>query len=274
MCLQKVFNFYMTNIHCQIYIYVKFVAITCSGWVLVLITLDRVIKIGQPHKAIYFCTNNKFKVFLVVILTLICTCYIPVPVFISSHDLIIFSGNVFFTVETYCAFTKATVEYFRVSHMLTHSLIPFAVMLFGTIIIIVCLYKTIKTRGSLKHTEQDHSELDRVITLAISLFAINITYLILTLPYVLYTVLIKYARNMYGSNDKFYNLQYIFYVCSMSCEYINNTINFVMYCLAGKPYRDELLLIMRCCVITIIDHDTGITVYGPPPAPITELHVL
>lgn len=249
MFLQKTINYYMTDVNCQIYSYVKYVTLATSGWILVFISLDRVLKITTPHKAESICKMKNICICCVIAVLLICLSYIPVPMSICSHDLIIFNDNVNFKVETYCAFPKHTGEYFRMIHMLIHSYIPFTIMLVGTIVIIVYLYKTIRKRSSLKSTDKSNSEMGKVITVSISLIAVNTSYLLLTLPYIFYTILIEYIREMYSSNDEFHNAQYLLYVCSMTCEYINNSINFILYCTAGKPYRDEFKSMMgwaRC----------------------------
>ena len=40
---------------------------------------------------------------------------------------------------------------------------------------------------------------------------------------------------------------YLWYIISISFMYINNSINFYLYCLGGATFRDEFYTMMTCC---------------------------
>ena len=121
------------------------------------------------------------------------------------------------------------------------------------------------------------------------LLSASLSYLILTLPYISYILLmpiIRYGKYSFEWEHTYHNItssdndlvrhspnnieigikytdykivddtgedlgkysaaMYLWYIVSICFMYINNSINFYLYCLAGKTFRDQFMNMMRC----------------------------
>ena len=71
-------------------------------------------------------------------------------------------------------------------------------MLICNVILIVLLYKTYKKLKKMKSTSKDLSNVDQIVTLAVTLITTCFTYLVLTSPYTEYSI--YYSREIYQTN--------------------------------------------------------------------------
>lgn len=71
----------ISNISCQVQVYLYHVVLSLSGWILVVITVFQIIAVGWPFKEKTLCTrNNANKTFNVTLL-----CFVYIPVFIGIN---------------------------------------------------------------------------------------------------------------------------------------------------------------------------------------------
>ena len=82
--------------------------------------------------------------------------------------------------------------------------------------------------------------------LRIILLFISFTYLILTLSYNIYILLAEYMREYYSSYDEYIAFNRLWYTCTTLLLYVNNSVNFILYCLGGRTYREEFLKMVGC----------------------------
>ena len=242
-----------SDLSCRTYWYIWYIFRTSSAWVLVTITLDRVINMAKPYKAGTICTKRNACIVLIFMLACICACYTPVILYFEKFTYLYFDENgIEFTVRSSCVYDNANS--LKWVEMSAHCFLPFTFMVIGNIGIIFLLYDTIKTRMSIKQgsAANNHSDFEQLISLAVLLIITCFIYLILTLPYVVYVMYHTFhGFSTLGENQ-------LFFVCSMCCEYINYSLNFLLYCLASKHFRKVFLTMIRwerwfiCCASNIV----------------------
>ena len=65
-----IYIFVRTDVSCLIYYYIWRIIKTCPGWVLCAVTLERVINMVKPHRAVLICTRENMSKLLATVLLL------------------------------------------------------------------------------------------------------------------------------------------------------------------------------------------------------------
>ena len=236
-----------TELTCKLYSYIVSIANAYSGWVLLVITCDRVISMAKPFLVKSLCTKKNASIVLLVSLVCICSCYIPNLIDVYRFVYMIFDKkSVTFTIVISCRNPSLILTWM---HLFIKCMIPFVLMFLGNIVIIVLLYKVTKARKSMIHnaSNNDNSNMDKLVNLAVLLLVTSFTYLFLTLPYNVYTFYNDTKKLPYDSGE-------LFSTCSCFFEYINNSLNFILYCTSGQHFRGVFLRMMGwnqcCCFVT------------------------
>ena len=219
-----------TDLSCQIYSYIWCIVRGSSPWVLVVVTLDRVINLAKPYQASSISNVKNVKYVLLSIFICICVCYAPVLMYIVSYfDSVFDNNNANARLVLYANCAAVFLPSFKKFDMSIHCILPFILMCIGNTSIIILFYHTIKHRRSMKQTDHDNSDQNRLLSLTTLLLTTSCIYLVLTLPYVIYMGCSGYLSS--GSER-------LFYTCAFCFEYINNSINFLLYCITSKQFRD------------------------------------
>lgn len=74
------------------------------------------------------------------------------------------------------------------------------------------------------------------------LLTASFTYLLLTLPYIIYALFGKHTEVLYESADEKKSSKLLWYICSLCFMYLNNSVNFLLYCIGGETFRGEFLI--------------------------------
>lgn len=262
-----------TDISCRIYFYFGYIISSCPGWILVCVSLDRFLNMFIPHNAGQISTIKNAIILLSSLIICLCVSYIPVLMFKkSAYQMLSTNGIVY--VNAACQYTGLSITWI---HLFLHSLLPFSLMLIGNIIIIYLIFKTIQKRKNFQRQGKDLSELDKLISLGILLMFTTFTYLILTMPYLMYLIMNfmfgDYFDQHYESYSEAWSASQLFLVCSLGFEYINNCLNFLLYCIGSTPFRKEFLQMTGINKIHCFRHSNAVhpapQVLPPvnPPAP-------
>ena len=182
-------------------------------------------------------------------LVIICTifisgCFSVVP----CIDFVFNESNTTFEVQYYCcSHTSVINQVYNSLSLLTRSLLPFTTLLISNIIILVLFYQTQKNRRQMG-VKADPGHL---ISLTRQLIAISLTYLILTSPSAIYNVTVSYIKYLYSSYNDWMGANMLWNAISKNLAFINHSINFFLYCIAGKKFRDEFKDMMNCINICV-----------------------
>ena len=231
---------YGSDIGCKIVSYITDVSVSYPGWVLCLITLERIIALALPLKVTEICSRKRSIILLILILLIICAVFI-FGLF-SNHSNVEFvfnDSNSHFEVKYNCYFNEYDWLYHWTS-LLTRSFLPFTVLLISNIAILILFYQTLKCRRRLGVT----ADPGQLIFLTKLLMTNSLTYVLLTSPYVIYKVMPGWDG--FTSKDEWRgHMELEIAVCDCLL-YINHSINFFLYCLAGNKFRNEFRAMVRC----------------------------
>ena len=210
-----------------------------------MLTLERIIAIVVPHKAAIICTKKNSAILLLVILISICLMFIS-SLFVTVYAVEIFfdKRETLFAVKYVCLILHSSEVYYWLS-LLTRSILPFSLMFLGNIIILFIFHRSLKMSQQMR-ADSDNTDNSQLVFLTKILITSCVTYLILTLPIVTYTLTSAHIKHLYSSRDQNKGDTELWLAISSCLIMLNHSINFFLYCIAGKKFRDEFKVMVIC----------------------------
>ena len=216
----------ITDASCRIQTYLRYMLPDCAVWMLVILTLERMVGIQWPHHARDIFTRRRTRISVLIMVLVIGIVNIP-AIWTSTKS----NGN---TYGQPCIAAHMVLAYdiWPWVDLTVYSLLPFLIM---TISIIVML-KTIKRRRrTLCRQGSINNDSRRTIqSMTVALLIIVFVFLFLTAPFVIYALIVKELNGK--TNIDFL----LFYYVASYLRYVNNSVNFFLYCLSGRTFRTEL----------------------------------
>jgi len=249
-----------SDLGCRLHFYINHVVFAMSSWVLVVITFERVIVTRKPHKAKVLC--NKKNASLVMVIILVFVCLVNFPLIFGStpeYQSLFSEDQTSFTIYatcTYCCIAEHSL--IKVMGFVFNMFSPFIIILVGNVSIAVHLARATKRRsrmssssiraGTVRNngTKPPKSDANQLNSLTRLLMGVSFSYLILTLPYMIYLLVYKYTEHLYESRDSFLSSKHFWNSLTLLLLCINNSINFVLYCVGGNRFRNEFLSLIGC----------------------------
>ena len=232
---------------CMTSLFFTYFSFHLSSWLLVAVTIERMISVVLPHKVKFACTT--IKAGSIVLITVVCLAAFNAH-FFYGFGLKTVSINK--TVNRLCAplYKDYAVFVYDILPWLDFVIVfaaPFIILLTGNILIITSLKRRAQNRrlmGATKIEKEGHS-------ITIMLIMLCVVFFICLTPANIYFILLPYLRavalelpkaDMLRSKDVL-----IFMHAVVSCfNYINSTSNFMLYCLSGSRFRAEVLHLFTC----------------------------
>ena len=221
----------MNDAACRIQTYLKYTLADCAVWVLVIMTIERMVAIHWPHHVRDIFTKCRTRVYVLVMVLLIGAVNIPSLWMNTKND-----GD---TSVHHCKAANPVLAYdiWPWVDLTIYSLLPFIVMISCIVVIINTIYR--RRRSLFRRGSVSNSRGNKVKTPTMTLLTVAVVFLLLTFPYVLYAAILKYLE--VKINVDFLLLYFV----SSFLRYVNNSVNFILYCISGKTFRTELLYRFR-----------------------------
>ena len=134
---------------------------------------------------------------------------------------------------------KLAFEIWPWADLTIYSILPFTIMKICSTIIIKTIHRrrrTLSRRYSVNGIVES-----KVKTMTTILLTVTCTFvfLFLTTPFTIYATTVN---ELYRKVNVDYHL---FYASARMLRYVNNSVNFFLYCLSGRPFRRELIYLLR-----------------------------
>lgn len=218
-----------TTWQCKLNIYLKYLLADFPVWVLVLISLERAVGVAVPHRARLIITKLRLAASMVFIFLFLAA--YNVPMIISAT-----SGNVtknMTAVLNKCTYSREhiTLVFYVVPWMdLTmYALLPLGIMSVCSSVIIIIMVRR-KRNTVVKRSRNVDAN-----ALTATLLIVCLVFMLLTLPHAIFSI----SALLLHSHRRTIDVQ-TWHLLAGVLRYVNNAINFFLYCLSGQPFRTEL----------------------------------
>jgi hypothetical protein len=238
----------LTVTGCRFHWFMVYVTTQCSSWMLICVTLERVISSYIPHRRRIFC---KMRVACVVVGVIIFSL-----VLLNSHYLFGY-GNIIRhsnneTVKEICIPKSGDYSYF-ISYSWTwvdlcvFYLVPLLFLLVGNSLII---YKVLDSHRRSRQAvapsayQITASQQSKTSGLTKLLLLVSIIFIVCVTPIVVYPIGEPYWKE--GASDHKIAAMFLVETIANLLMYINHSVNFVIYFLSGTKFRAEVNRLICC----------------------------
>ena len=237
--VRAVFNWellHVSDFGCRFIMWLFLVSLHMSAWLVVAMTTDRFLVVWFPFKASSMCNSKRAKITTVVMVFVI----------------MLYNLHVFWTLGLrYYNGGKITacgpsmddnfmLEIFPVMKLVSYSISPFIIVLVLNLAIAVKLWCN-KVAISRAASDSDTGSASRASQnrITVMLLTVSFVWLILTAPFTLWSLLRDPSGGVQQRAQNF-----LFKTVCFFLLYINHGINFYLYCLAGRRFRQDLQDVM------------------------------
>lgn len=243
---------FTSRFSCKFLVYLDFASQFASAWIVVLVTVERAIAACLPFKyKIIRRPEVALGVTLVTVVIMLCFCL----VFLVSADIVPVATIGNSTIDV-CLFTddssliKAEVAWFY-AELIIHFALPFVIIFICNVCILVKTVVLALTHYKYLAGKQLGTMKDRGILKSIPFRAVllSIAFCIGVGPIHIYgykeTLQFKQPieAEMDGRKSNGVDSVYMTFVILM---YLNNAINFLLYCAIGSGFRKDIVKIFTC----------------------------
>jgi len=232
---------------CKIYSYLYHTIVTFSIWILVVVTLERLMTTVRPLHSHTDCTRRRVVVLLILILAIILLLYMPV--LMSYKSILVVDHNIRIGVNVTIAGCGSRVMTVFYVDSIARIILPFIIMTVANVIIIIDLCRAHKNRRLISNDVTFRRESKQLQLLTALLLSANCTHLICTIPNLLYVIpYILYSLGYYSHEDisHYAASQHLWFVLITCLVYIDQSVNFLFYIISGKLFRDKFMVMMGC----------------------------
>ncbi|XP_076439151.1 uncharacterized protein LOC143278024 [Babylonia areolata] len=246
------FGFRIDSVHpvvCKVHTWLYTGGSTVSCWYLVCMTVHRAVSVVWPHRVNLLFTRRTVLLLLAAITVFFAGIY--------SHYLVGFDvvtrpgtqqkrcmGDV--SYEEYTYFSENIFVYIELS---SYCVVPFIILILANSVLVWKL--TVSVKSASKHLTQGDS--DQVLarekaanSVTLTAIVVSITFLVLTLPSSI-TYIMDYFSLMHDRISGHERARKVFIndVATL-LSHTNSAVNFYLYCLTGRRFREEFLKVLCC----------------------------
>ncbi|KAK7116023.1 probable G-protein coupled receptor 139 [Littorina saxatilis] len=238
-----------TEIACRVMDFLTYLSYDLCSWILTAMTVDRFVAIRYPLKAAIVCTIRN-AIIAIVIITLACIAK-------NLHFIFTFErteGETCLPRDRHIDFYDDVWPWIDAAF---YSFIPFSLLIFFNCIIIHCHRVALKRKrslhacGSVTTATQGSRLAGFNQRLTAMLLVVSFTFMAMTAPKVI-LIIIREDYFEFFPPEGGINIEVVARYSLVSAVFnflmwTNHTINFFLYCLSGKRFRQELLrMIVQC----------------------------
>ncbi|XP_013385641.1 growth hormone secretagogue receptor type 1 [Lingula anatina] len=253
---------------CKLQPFLLYSCLDYSAWILAAVTVERFISVHFPLRAHVLCTRKRAR--SVVLILALLVMLKNFHVFITRGDEYTFDANgTSIDLKTSCGFPLKEHRYFWVNILpwivfLFYAVGPFTIILTMNILIIRKVLKSRKARKGLtmlvltsgrmanganqRTNGRGHNKglgNSEATQTTVMLITVSLAFLLLATPSFLHGILGPYWRKQITNphGEAMYNLVRVLVLC---LNYTNHSINFILYCISGKRFRTQAVILLTC----------------------------
>lgn len=225
---------------CKLHTFLLYALNQYQAWLLVIVTIERLIAVFLPHQSKRLCTRPAAAASLAVS-----------AVAIGGLNAHFFWTNQYIRIQysdkyvAYCMPFDAKYAHFVRTvwpwvDFIAFSMLPFVVLVTSNIAILLrMLYSHYLRRTSL-HT---HGNTVKMTSMTAILITVTFSFFVTTAPISIYLIMTDTLReDSTSAADR--KLRVVWVVFNL-LTYTNNTFNFLLYCVSGSRFRRELINMFR-----------------------------
>ena len=235
----------LSSASCKLHAWISTGSGTVGAWILVLLTVHRATAVVWPHRVNVLCTRRKAWLAVGVITVLLAALYSHYIYGFDLHPRRNSSRFVCYYVSAeYLHFVDSVFTYIE---MLIFCAGPFSCLALSNSVLVWKLTVSVREarqRLTSGNTEQFETRNKAANSVTLTVIMVSLTFIILTLPNgVYFVVFIALVDDQTRSGLA---KGYLYYMTMSLLLFCNMAVNFYLYCLTGRRFRQEFYNIITC----------------------------
>lgn len=231
-----------SRLSCRLHTFLVYWSADVAGWILALVAAERCFAANWPHVYKRTCTRPRAAISLVMCATILAVinCH-----FLFTLDIVVEHSNG--TESSQACRTVMGVYYQEV----VFHWIDFVFYCIGPFVCILGSNLSIAVRV-LRSRMQTSTRDGRISSMTAILICVSVFYIFCTAPIAAYLV----AQQFWIHDVSFamYGKMQVYFALAALVSYLNNSMNFLLYCLSGPRFRRELC---QLCQMPSIPEETS-----------------
>ena len=233
---------------CKSWFYLAFLFESMSSYILAAVTIERALVVFYPLKATVWCTVKLTRRIIIAITVFSAVSNVH---YIWSYTVLLLPTDLDGVFRRVCTVspTPKFLHYYMIHlrpwvDLAIRPIIPFTCLLACNICIIGKLFHEKRKRRNMTEQTSDQSSMT---SLTLMLLAVNFVYLVCYTPLHVMYVVYKYFPLKYPTTRS-EAVIYLWWYIGGDAKLLNHSVNFLLYCLCGKQFRDDFKqLLKRTC---------------------------
>ncbi|XP_076438802.1 neuromedin-U receptor 2-like [Babylonia areolata] len=224
---------------------------TVSCWYLVCLTLHRAMSVVWPHRVNVLCSRRAVLGLITGIGLFFAALYAH---YLFGMDLVSSDGDASYRClmkpGVYSNFVFGVFTYIELT---IYSLLPFLCLVLGNSVLVwnlILSVKDIREKLNQGNTEQILARQRTANSVTVTVIVVSIAFIFLTLPVSINYILSYFAREYKEVSGFEYAKAHLIYTICYLLSYTNGAVNFYLYCLTGRRFREEFFRVIRCGRVT------------------------
>ncbi|XP_046344703.1 growth hormone secretagogue receptor type 1-like [Haliotis rufescens] len=231
---------WMTESGCKIHTWIVYVVVHSSAWLLVAVTLERVLSVMFPHTVKMKCTRKAAYAIIAGILVLF--------LLLNAHylygigDYYTQEGNE--TLLIPCDGITDGYYYFETTiwpwvDFCVYSFLPSTILIISNFCIIRTVFSSDREASNVRgYSGNATARRNKTSSMTMTLVVVSATYVICTTPFCVYTIYTNIFSE--GLSPETQATRSLLWSLVNMLQYCNNSINFILYSVTGSRFRHEL----------------------------------
>ena len=244
---------------CKMYVFLLMTSKCLSAWLIVAVTVERLIIVCLPHRAKVLATRKRAWVVISIVTLLSCSMFILV---LCTYGLVERPWGWDCTMLLHYKAQGLRVVLNTID-LVVYSLFPAVILFISNIVLI---YKVMRShsfrkesiqKGAASEKDSEKSN-DDVRRLTVMLILVSAMFLVCTSP----TSIIFLIKSV---DDNIDEIHFALYRSTYLLQLSNSAINFLLYCVSGPAFRRELGTLCKCLHKEKHPNSGGSKSYVSPP---------
>ncbi|XP_071166098.1 cysteinyl leukotriene receptor 2-like [Mytilus edulis] len=227
---------------CKIHIWILYSSMDYSAWILIAVTIERVLLLWFPNKMQCVCTKKVAMLVLISIASFL--------LLVNSHILYGYELSTGKTAN-HCHYVSKSYLQFWISSwpsidLVIFCIIPGSFLVVGNILIFVKVLisrRTINRQVSTYSTSSQQRRDSKFSSMTAMLIAVNCVFLVCNIPSRAFMIEnTSWSFDTCGHNYAKMSLLWCIFNLLM---YVNNSVNFLLYIISGSRFRNEIKEIFK-----------------------------
>lgn len=239
----------LSNSACKIHVFLTYLLLQFSVWILVIITIERVYSVLYPHRVRDVFTRKRVLITMAIIF-----------LFLAALNGHLLHGLEIHQTDLQCRVSDEHAFFmFKIWTWLDFAFafaIPFCILLTGNATIVINLKLSNRFRKQCANVSEDTKQANEKISqrqhnttsssFTLTALILNISFVIFVSPFVIFAIGQPYWFSVATLTPKRIAKLILIDAITQMLMYINNTINFVLYILCGPKFRRDLIQLLCC----------------------------